>query len=144
MSSVMPPAFLVSAPAIREGNSMTRDYLRSAFLACSIALLFGSSASAQSAPPPAPVTVAKPVVRDVIDSDEFIGRFQAVDEVSVRSRIGGYLQEVHFQDGAMVKQGDLLFVIDQRPYVNALNEATSSLEVAKSTLTNAEAQFQRT
>jgi RND family efflux transporter MFP subunit len=90
------------------------------------------------------VTVAKPVVREVIDSDEFIGRFQAVDEVSVRSRIGGYLQEVHFQDGAMVKQGDLLFVIDQRPYINALNEATASLEVSKSTLTNADAQFART
>ncbi|MEZ2222077.1 efflux RND transporter periplasmic adaptor subunit [Rhizobium sp. RCC_161_2] len=104
----------------------------------------GSQALAQSAPPAAPVTVAKPVVRDVIDSDEFIGRFQAVDEVSVRSRIGGYLQEVHFEDGTMVKQGDLLFVIDQRPYVNALNEATASLEVAKSTLTNADAQFTRT
>jgi multidrug efflux system membrane fusion protein len=140
----MPPAFLVSALAIREGISMTRDFFRSAFLACCIGLLFSTSALAQSAPPPAPVTVAKPVVREVIDSDEFIGRFQAVDEVAVRSRIGGYLQEVHFQDGAMVKQGDLLFVIDQRPYVNALSEATSSLEVAKSTLTNADAQFSRT
>jgi multidrug efflux system membrane fusion protein len=111
---------------------------------CAIAVLTGFQVLAQNAPPAAPVTVAKPVVRDVIDSDEFIGRFQAVDEVSVRSRIGGYLQEVHFQDGTMVKQGDLLFVIDQRPYVNALNEATASLEVAKSTLTNADAQFART
>ncbi|MBB3611672.1 efflux RND transporter periplasmic adaptor subunit [Rhizobium sp. BK602] len=117
---------------------------RVALFSCAIAVLTASQVLAQSAPPAAPVTVAKPVVRDVIDSDEFIGRFQAVDEVSVRSRIGGYLQEVHFEDGTMVKQGDLLFVIDQRPYVNALNEATASLEVAKSTLTNAEAQFTRT
>jgi multidrug efflux system membrane fusion protein len=104
----------------------------------------GDAAMAQSAPPPAPVTVAKPIVRDVVDSDEFIGRFQAVDEVSVRSRIGGYLQEVHFQDGALVKAGDLLFVIDQRPYVTSLNEAMAALEVAKSSQTLAEAQFART
>jgi RND family efflux transporter MFP subunit len=97
--------------------------------------------SQQAAPPP--VTVAKPVVRDVIDNDEFIGRFEAVDEVSVRSRVGGYLQEIHFTDGALVKQGDLLFVIDQRPFVTALNEANAALEVAKSTQTYAEAQFNR-
>lgn len=103
----------------------------------------GAQALAQGAPPAPPVTVAKPIVRDVVDSDEFIGRFQAVDEVSVRSRVGGYLQEVHFKDGAMVKQGDLLFVIDQRPFVTALNEATASLEVAKSSLTLADAQFKR-
>jgi len=123
---------------------MPMTLVRVALLSCAIAVLTGFQVLAQNAPPAAPVTVAKPVVRDVIDSDEFIGRFQAVDEVSVRSRIGGYLQEVHFQDGTMVKQGDLLFVIDQRPYVNALNEATASLEVAKSTLTNADAQFART
>lgn len=117
---------------------------RVVLFSCAIAVLTASRVLAQGAPPAAPVTVAKPVVRDVIDSDEFIGRFQAVDEVSIRSRIGGYLQEVHFEDGTMAKQGDLLFVIDQRPYVNALNEATASLEVAKSTLTNAEAQFART
>ncbi|WFU08764.1 efflux RND transporter periplasmic adaptor subunit [Rhizobium sp. CB3090] len=123
---------------------MPMTLARVALLSCAIAVFPGYQVLAQSAPPAAPVTVAKPVVRDVVDSDEFIGRFQAVDEVSVRSRIGGYLQEVHFQDGTIVKQGDLLFVIDQRPYVNALNEATASLEVAKSTLTNADAQFQRT
>ncbi|MBY5558044.1 efflux RND transporter periplasmic adaptor subunit, partial [Rhizobium leguminosarum] len=100
-------------------------------------------ALAQSAPPP-PVTVAKPVVRDVIDSDEFIGRFEPVDEVSVRSRVGGYLQEIHFQDGALVKQGDLLFVIDQRPFVTALNQAKATLESAQSTLVFADAQYKRT
>jgi multidrug efflux system membrane fusion protein len=117
---------------------------RSILFSCVIAVFSGAQALAQSAPPAAPVTVAKPVVRDVIDSDEFIGRFQAVDEVSVRSRVGGYLQEVHFKDGTMVKQGDLLFVIDQRPFITALNESTASLEVAKSSLTLADAQFKRT
>ncbi|MGV1758780.1 efflux RND transporter periplasmic adaptor subunit [Rhizobium sp. P44RR-XXIV] len=117
---------------------------RSILFSCVIAVFSGAQALAQSAPPAAPVTVAKPVVRDVIDSDEFIGRFQAVDEVSVRSRVGGYLQEVHFKDGTMVKQGDLLFVIDQRPFITTLNESTASLEVAKSSLTLADAQFKRT
>ncbi|WP_246755388.1 MULTISPECIES: efflux RND transporter periplasmic adaptor subunit [Rhizobium] len=117
---------------------------RAILFSCVITVFSGAQALAQSAPPAAPVTVAKPVVREVIDSDEFIGRFQAVDEVSVRSRVGGYLQEVHFKDGTMVKQGDLLFVIDQRPFITTLNEATASLEVAKSSLTLADAQFKRT
>src|SRR5262245_29897114 len=122
-------------------KSRLRHYV---MLGCMLALLPYSPVFAQNAPPPPPVSVAKPVVRDVVDSDEFIGRFQAVDEVAVRSRIGGYLQEVHFQDGALVKQGDLLFVIDQRPFITALNSATAALEVAKSTLTLADAQFKRT
>lgn len=122
---------------------MPKTLARIAIFSFTIAILTGSQVLAQSAPPAAPVTVAKPVVRDVIDSDEFIGRFQAVDEVSVRSRVGGYLQEVHFEDGTMVKQGDLLFVIDQRPFITTLNEATASLEVANSSLTLADAQFKR-
>ncbi|HWT58408.1 MAG TPA: efflux RND transporter periplasmic adaptor subunit [Rhizobium sp.] len=102
------------------------------------------AAMAQGAPSgPPPVTVAKPVVRDVVDSDEFIGRFEPVDEVSVRSRVGGYLQEIHFQDGALVKQGDLLFVIDQRPFVTALSQAKATLEAAQSALVFADAQFKR-
>ncbi|AJD42313.1 RND family efflux transporter protein [Rhizobium gallicum bv. gallicum R602sp] len=112
-------------------------------LALTCLILFPAVVIAQDAPPAPPVTVAKPVVRDVVDSDEFIGRFAAVDEVSVRARVGGYLQEVHFTDGTMVKKGDLLFVIDQRPFVTAFNEATAALEVAKSTLIYAEAQFKR-
>ena len=123
---------------------MQMTLVRITLLSCAIVALLNGPAMPQGAPAAAPVTVAKPVVRDVIDSDEFIGRFQAVDEVQVRSRIGGYLQEVHFQDGAMVKQGDLLFVIDQRPFVTALNESTAALEVAKSSLTLADAQFART
>lgn len=123
---------------------MQMTLARITLLSCAIVALLNGPAMPQGAPAAAPVTVAKPVVRDVIDSDEFIGRFQAVDEVQVRSRIGGYLQEVHFQDGAMVKQGDLLFIIDQRPFVTALNESTAALEVAKSSLTLADAQFART
>jgi RND family efflux transporter MFP subunit len=111
--------------------------------ACLAALTPIVAIAQQAAPAPPPVTVAKPVVRDVVDNDEFIGRFEPVDEVSVRSRVGGYLQEVHFTDGALVNKGDLLFVIDQRPFITALNEANAALEVAKSSLTYADAQYKR-
>lgn len=118
-----------------------RTHFLSAASLLFLSVLFAPPGMAQNAAPP--VTVAKPVSREVVDNDEFIGRFQAVDEVAVRSRVGGYLQEVHFKDGTIVKKGDLLFVIDQRPFKTALNEATAALEVAKSTLVFAESQFKR-
>lgn len=121
---------------------MLRNWLVPAILLFST-VLSATPSSAQEQQKPA-VTVAKPVVRDVVDVDDFIGRFEAVDEVTVRSRIGGYLDQVDFTDGAMVKKGDQLFVIDQRPFQTALDVATSSLEVAKSTLVFAEAEFTRT
>jgi multidrug efflux system membrane fusion protein len=121
---------------------MLRNWLVPTILLFSTALS-ATPSSAQEQQKPA-VTVAKPVVRDVVDVDEFIGRFEAVDEVTVRSRIGGYLDQVGFTDGAMVKKGDQLFVIDQRPFQTTLDVATSSLEVAKSTLVFAEAEFTRT
>lgn len=125
---------------------MSRTFISAVRLGFTAVILSASAALAQetAAPPPPPVSVAKPVVRDVIDADEFIGRFEAVDEVAVRSRVDGYLDTVHFKDGALVKKGDALFTIDQRPFVTALQQAQASLEVAKTTLTYAEAQFKRT
>lgn len=125
---------------------MSRTLTSTLRLGFTSVILFASAALAQeaAAPPPPTVTVAKPVVRDAVDSDEFIGRFDAVDMVSVRSRIDGYLDTVHFKDGSLVKKGDPLFTIDQRPYVTALAQAQSSLEVANTTLTYAEAQYKRT
>ncbi|WP_426237529.1 efflux RND transporter periplasmic adaptor subunit [Pararhizobium sp. DWP1-1-3] len=120
---------------------MRTSLLRTLSVGGPLLLALIAPGNAQNTPPW--VTVAKPVVRDVVDNDEFIGRFDAVEQVTVRSRIGGYLQEIHFEDGALVNRGDLLFVIDQRPYLSAYNEATSALEVAQSTLTYAEAQHKR-
>jgi len=102
-----------------------------------------SAAHGQEGPPPPQVSVAKPVVRDVVDNDDFIGRFQASEQVSIRSRVGGYLQSIKFKDGQMVKEGDQLFEIDQRPFVTALNEATAQLAVVQSTLTYAQSEFDR-
>jgi RND family efflux transporter MFP subunit len=114
-------------------------------------LVAASPASAQGGPPQAPpVTVAKPVVKDIIERTDFIGRFEAVDQVDIRARVSGYLDKIHFEDGTLVKAGDLLFTIDPRPYRNALEQAqatvTSSqvrLEFAQSDLDRAE-QLRRT
>lgn len=122
---------------------MLRTCLSPALLGTLFLFLPLAPLDAQQAQLPA-VTVAKPLVRDVIDNDEFIGRFAPVDEVAVRSRIGGYLDEVNFTDGALVKKDDKLFVIDQRPYETALSEAQATLAAASSTLDFAETQFKRT
>ncbi|WP_287334263.1 efflux RND transporter periplasmic adaptor subunit [Mesorhizobium sp.] len=94
-------------------------------------------------PEPPLVTVAKPVVRDIVEDDEFVGRFEAVDDVSVRSRVAGYLDEVHFRDGAMVNKGDLLFTIDRRPYQAAYDAAKSQVDVVTSLLEFAKTQLDR-
>jgi multidrug efflux pump subunit AcrA (membrane-fusion protein) len=87
---------------------------------------------APPAPPPPAVTVAHPVKRAIVDQDEYVGRFVAVQVVEVRARVSGYLESVHFVDGQIVKEGDLLFTIDKRPFQNTLDQARANLQVAKS------------
>lgn len=94
-------------------------------------------------PPPPEVTVAKPVTRQIVEDDEFIGRFGAVDEVEVRARVAGYLAEIHFTDGQMVDDGDLLFTIDQRPYAAEKERAEAQERVAAAQLDYAKQQFDR-
>lgn len=89
-------------------------------------------AGGQAAPPP--VSVAKPVVREIVEDDEFVGRFEATDFVELRSRVDGYLSAVHFTDGMLVDEGELLFTIDQRPFEAAVREAEAELNSAKAVL----------
>src|SRR5215210_3645757 len=107
--------------------------------------LAGCGENQQKAGPPAPpnVTVANPVKRSVVDYDEYVGRFVAVDMVEVRARVSGYLEKVHFQDGQLVKEGDLLFTVDKRPFQNALDQARANLAQAQSNLTYARADLAR-
>src|SRR6266508_1195296 len=101
----------------------------------SASLLAGcGEAQKQAAPPPPKVTVAKPIKRTIVDQDEYVGRFVPVDVVEIRARVSGYLDKIHFTDGQIVKQGDLLFTIDNRPYQNTLDQARANLETAKSNL----------
>ncbi|MFO2511760.1 efflux RND transporter periplasmic adaptor subunit [Legionella pneumophila serogroup 2] len=79
----------------------------------------------------AEVDVALPVKKNIVEWDEYTGRFQAVEEVDVRARVTGYLEAIKFQDGQMVKKGDVLFVIDQRPFKYALARAEAQYALAK-------------
>ena len=103
----------------------------------------GQGQNQPAAPPPPKVTVAKPVVRTIVDQDEYVGRFVAVDVVEVRARVSGYLDKVHFQDGQAVKQGDLLFTIEKRPFQNTLDQARANLALARSNLEFTEADLAR-
>ncbi|MGB6657884.1 MAG: efflux RND transporter periplasmic adaptor subunit [Xanthobacteraceae bacterium] len=108
-------------------------------------VLAGCNQSQQQAggPPPPAVTVTKPVQRTVIDQDEYVGRFTAVDSVEIRSRLSGYLSDIHFKDGQMVKQGDLLFTIDRRPFEIALEQMRANLAQARANLAFTEADLAR-
>ena len=93
--------------------------------------------------PPPKVTVARPLERTIVDQDEYVGRFVPVDFVEIRAHVSGYLDKVHFEDGQLVKQGDILFTIDKRPFQNTLDQAKANLESAKSNLAFTEADLAR-
>ncbi|MDX2165806.1 MAG: efflux RND transporter periplasmic adaptor subunit [Deltaproteobacteria bacterium] len=107
-------------------------------------LLAACGQSAAPAPPPPPkVTVTRPVEREVVEWDEYTARLEATETVEVRARVSGYLEEVKFTDGATVKKGDVLFVIDPRPYVAVLRRAEAELALAKARLDLADKRFER-
>jgi RND family efflux transporter MFP subunit len=119
-------------------------------IAAIVALLPALAACDQSesktqpiAPPPPQVTVAKPVARMIADQDEYVGRFVAVESVEMRARVPGYLESIHFQDGQIVKKGDLLFTIDRRPFKTALAQAQASLAQARANLAFADSDLAR-
>ena len=89
-----------------------------------------SGATAPAAAAALPVTVSKPLQRDVDVRLGFLGQFSAVNRVELRAQVGGILTEIHFQDGQIVHKGDLLFVIDPRPYEIRLAEAKAQLQTA--------------
>jgi RND family efflux transporter MFP subunit len=89
------------------------------------------------------VTVAHPTHRTVVDQDDYVGRFVAIDAVEIRARVSGYLDEVHFTDGQMVKQGDLLFTVDKRPFKTSLDQAQANLAQARANLAFTEADLAR-
>ena len=116
-----------------------------AFVAVAVAsLLAGCENPAQqpaaSAPP---VTVAQPTKRTVTDWDEFTGRFDAIEQVQIRARVTGFVTSVEFKDGAMVKTGDLLYVIDPRQYEAVAEQSRGQLADAKARVDLAERELER-
>ncbi len=104
------------------------------------------SGCSKTTPPPATapkVTVAKPVLRKLSDWDDFVGQFEAVKEVAIRSRVNGYLAEIGFTDGALVKAGDLLFRIDARPFEAALDQARSHVRSVEAKFNNLRSERDR-
>lgn len=95
------------------------------------------------APPPPTVTVALPQQQDITQFSQYSGLTDAVESVEIRARVEGYLQSIHFTDSAMVKKGDLLFVIDPKPYQARLDEAEATLAMRQAELRLADATLKR-
>ena len=94
-------------------------------------------------PPPPPVTIAKPIKKEIVEWDEFTGRTDAVESVDVRPRVSGYIDNITFKAGDRVAKGDLLFVIDPRPYKAALDQAEAQLRQAQANQQLQDANFTR-
>ena len=97
----------------------------------------GQPQGAQPKAAPPSVSVAQPVQREIVEWDEYTGRFDATQTVEMRARVSGYLNEVRFKDGQEVRQGDLLFAIDPRPFERALEQARAELFAANTKVENA-------
>jgi multidrug efflux system membrane fusion protein len=107
------------------------------------AMVAGGAQSQEAAPPPPTVTVARPLVQDVAEWTEHTGRFVASADVEVRPRVSGYLQRVHFREGQLVRQGDLLFTIDTAPFRAAADRARADVAQAEALRARAESEFAR-
>src|SRR5262245_12646181 len=125
-----------------------RPLLRCVALACAVLGGCRTSDAPPVGPPPPSVVVASPLVMRLTEWDEYTGRFEPTDYVDVRARVDGYVDSIHFRDGAIVQRGDLLFVIDPRPYEAALEgaradvvRAQTRLELAVTDLTRGESLF---
>ncbi|KPF77091.1 hypothetical protein IP88_06305, partial [alpha proteobacterium AAP81b] len=94
--------------------------------------------------PPPPVTVATPLIKPIVDWDDYIGRFEARQSVEVRPRVSGYVERLAFKDGSFARAGELLFVIDPRPFAAALASAEADVLRARASAQLARANFSRT
>src|SRR6185369_1257257 len=94
-------------------------------------VVFAGFGCRKASPPsqgPLPVNVVTVVEKEVNEWDEFTGRLDPVESVDIRPRVSGYITEIHFEAGAIVKKGDLLYVIDPRPYKADFDRAAAEVE----------------
>lgn len=114
-----------------------------ALLAVASVVVVGCAPKPRKTEPTPVVSVAHPLQKTVVDWDDYLGQFQAVDSVDVRPRVSGYLQSVGFKDGDVVRKGQVLFVIDPRPYQAALDQAKGQAAHAQAALANAKTEEAR-
>jgi RND family efflux transporter MFP subunit len=108
-----------------------------------LALAACSGGDKKTAPPAPQVTVAVPLQRDVVDWDEYVGRFEAIQDVELRPRVSGAIDRVLFANGQHVRMGQPLFIIDPRPYAAALAQAQAQSAKANAALINARSELAR-
>jgi multidrug efflux system membrane fusion protein len=115
---------------LRQGSSLASAGLRLAVMSITIAALIGCKQARVAKPQlaAAPVEAAQVITKDVRVSDEFNGRVWATDYVDIRPRVTGYIDRIAFREGQMVHKGDLLYVIDPRPYKDAADNARAQLD----------------
>jgi membrane fusion protein, multidrug efflux system len=134
---------------LRRRRPISRTWLVGAAAALALLLTYLGSSYYRSGQATAPqvavpsVTVSRPLQRDIDTRLGFLGQFSAIDRVELRAQVGGTLTEIHFQDGQIVHKGDLLFVIDPRPYEIKLAEAKVQLQTAIARLALANSQLVR-
>ncbi|HZC16867.1 MAG TPA: efflux RND transporter periplasmic adaptor subunit [Caulobacteraceae bacterium] len=135
---------LGACPARGERFSLSRRRRFAAVAVLALAVFAAGCQGRKPPPPPAPVVyVAKPQQRQLVDWDDYVGQFEAPNSVDIRPRVTGYLQSSNFRDGQIVKKGQLLFVIDPRPYQAALDQARGQEAHAASALSNARIELSR-
>ena len=118
--------------------------LRRSALVLSILALSACSGDNAKPPPPMPhVTIATPLQRDVVDWDEYVGRFEAIQDVELRPRVSGTIDRILFSNGQRVHQGQPLFIIDPRPYAAALAQTQAQVAKTNASLTNAQSELAR-
>ena len=141
-------ADVVSTPPVHRHRRPA--WQRGAMVLVPVALLgavgvkmFDTPDAAMAAPPPASVTVASPLVRQVSEWDDYVGRFAPSRSVEIRPRVAGEVTGIHFRDGEIVSKGQLLFTIDSRPFAAALAEAHANVASASSALSLARTDLGR-
>ncbi len=123
---------------------MNKTAIRCLVIATSVAMLTSCSRQQPAAQPPATkVTISQPQTETVTNWDEYPGHIEAVDTVDLRPRVSGYIDSIHFEDGAEVKAGELLFVIDPRPYQAEMEHARAQRQQAESHLELAQDDLKR-
>ncbi|UZR96883.1 efflux RND transporter periplasmic adaptor subunit [Chondrinema litorale] len=130
---------------ISKQGSLLKNPINILLMLSGLVMIGCSSANSPDSAPASylSVPVAHPVKMNITEWDEYSGRFRAMKRVEVRARVSGFIDAVKFKDGDMVKKGDVLFIIDQRPFNIALQQAKAQLEQAKAQEKQAQSSFER-